>query len=88
MPLETTSTMMFIALASGLVGFILIMFLPALFELRNPKDSGPRRITDEVDGIMSQAKMASLEKSEEIQLDQAIIKKIASIISILQDLES
>jgi hypothetical protein len=85
---DTTPVMMFIALASGVVVFILVMFLPALFELRNPKDSGPRKIMDGALEALSQMKIASLERGEETQVDQALVKKVASVLSVLPDLES
>jgi len=85
---DTTPVMMFIALASGVVVFILVMFLPALFELRNPKDSGPRKIMDGASEALSQMKISSLERGEETQVDRALVKKIASVLSVLPDLES
>ena len=85
---DTTPVMMFVALASGVVVFILVMFLPALFELRNPKDSGPRKILEEALDAVSQMKILSLEKSEEILPDQTLVKKIANVLSVLPDLES
>jgi hypothetical protein len=62
--------------------------LPALFELRNPKDSGPRKILEEALDAVSQMKIISLEKSEEILPDQTLVKKVASVLSVLPDLES
>lgn len=88
MSLDTTPVMMFVALASGVVVFVLVMFLPALFELKNPKDSGPRKIMDEALDAVSQMKIVSLERGEEIQVDQALVKKMASVLSVLPDLES
>jgi hypothetical protein len=88
MSLDTTPVMMFVALASGVVVFVLVMFLPALFELKNPKDSGPRKIMDDALDAVSQMKIVSLERGEEIQVDQALVKKMASVLSVLQDLES
>jgi hypothetical protein len=88
MSLDTTPVMTFVALASGVVVFVLVMFLPALFELKNPKDSGPRKIMDEALDAVSQMKIVSLERGEEIQVDQALVKKMASVLSVLPDLES
>ena len=88
MSLDTTPVMMFVALASGVVVFVLVMFLPALFELKNPKDSGPRKIMDDALDAVSQMKIVSLERGEEIQVDQALVKKMASVLSVLPDLES
>jgi hypothetical protein len=88
MSLDTTPVMMFVALASGVVVFVLVMFLPALFELKNPKDSGPRKIMDDALDAVSQMKIVSLERGEETQVDQALVKKMASVLSVLPDLES
>jgi hypothetical protein len=88
MSLDTTPVMMFVALASGVVVFVLVMFLPALFELKNPKDSGPRKIVDDALDAVSQMKIVSLERDEETQVDQALVKKMASVLSVLPDLES
>jgi hypothetical protein len=88
MSLDTTPVMMFVALASGVVVFVLVMFLPALFELKNPKDSGPRKIMDDALDAVSQMKIVSLERGEEIEVDQALVKKMASVLSVLPDLES
>jgi len=85
---DTTPVMMFVTLASGVVVFILIMFLPAIFELTNPKDSGPRKITDEAFDAVFQMKIPSLERSEETRPDQTLVKKVASALSVLPDLES
>jgi hypothetical protein len=85
---DPTSVMMFVTLASGVVVFILVMFLPALFELRNPKDSGPRKLLDESLDAVSQMKIASLERGEETLADPALVKKVASVLSVLPDLES
>lgn len=85
---DTTPVMMFVALASGVVVFILVMFLPAIFELTNPKDSGPRKITDEAFDAVLQMEIHSLERSEETRPDQTLVKKVASALSVLPDLES
>jgi hypothetical protein len=45
----------------GASAFILIMFLPALFELKKPKDARPRKINDEVIESQFKLKMASIE---------------------------
>lgn len=85
---ETAPVMMFVTLASGVVVFILIMFLPAVFKLTNPKDSGSRKITDEAFDSVFQTKLASLEKGEETRPDRTLVKKLASVLSVLPDLES
>jgi len=65
----------------------LVMFLPALVELRKPKDAGPRRISEEPDQLPPQIKLASMERTEQFKIDQALAKKIVKIISVLPNLE-
>ncbi|HVP27086.1 MAG TPA: hypothetical protein VMT26_05415 [Candidatus Bathyarchaeia archaeon] len=77
----TTFAMMIL----GLSTFILIMFLPALLELKNPKDAGPRRIMEEITPWQPMPILASMEK--EIKSDQILIDKILEIISVLPNLE-
>ena len=86
--LENLALTMFVALAFGVVIFILLMFLPALVELRKPRDAGPRKIMDDVIIGESQMKIASMEKSEEIEIDQALVKKMANVLSVLPNLET
>jgi len=86
--LENLALTTFVALAFGVVIFILLMFLPALVELRKPRDAGPRKIMDDVIIGESQMKIASIEKSEEIEIDQALVKKMANVLSVLPNLET
>jgi len=73
----------------GTSSFILIMLLPAILELKKPRDAGPRRIMD--DAAMSQLGivLASLEpKEEKMELDLAILKRLADVIAVLPNLEA
>jgi hypothetical protein len=81
MALDFTPIMMIF----GASTFILIMFLPALLELKKPKDAGPRRIMDEVIESQSKLKIASIES--EVDFDQALVKKVSEIIAALPNLE-
>ncbi|MEM2117811.1 MAG: hypothetical protein QW386_02180 [Candidatus Bathyarchaeia archaeon] len=91
MILNQTSTT-FILLFSGVITFITIMLLPALLELKKPKDAGPRIITDDVIIMqyLPKEKLLPLQSIEEekLGLDQAIIKRITEVIAILQNLEA
>jgi hypothetical protein len=78
----------FIMLFSGVVIFILIMFLPAFLELRRPNDSGPRRIGENAAPDRHKMQLASLERTERYEVDQAVLKKVASILSVLPNLET
>jgi len=85
-----TSTTLIIAL-SGVSTIIFIMLLPALVELKRPKDAGPRMIMDDAHtfrhlqlrGIIQ---LPSMEE-ETLGLDQSISKKIADIIAVLPNLD-
>lgn len=86
--LENLALTTFVALAFGVVIFILLMFLPALLELRKPKDAGPRKIMEDIITSESQMKIASIERAEEIEIDQVLIKKMANVLSVLPNLET
>jgi hypothetical protein len=85
--LENLSQTMFVALAFGVVMFVLFMFLPALLELRKPRDAGPRKIMEDTSGDRK-LKIASMEETEEIDVDQAIVKRLSNILSALPNLEA
>jgi len=80
-----------ITLIFGVSVFIFILLLPALFELKKPKDAGPRRIADDAPATGSwnedMIPLASIEE-EKIRLDKAIVNKLADAISALRNLES
>jgi hypothetical protein len=77
-----------IALAFGVVMFVLFMFLPALLELRRPRDAGPRKIMEDAFAGESQMEIASMEEAEELKADQAVVKKVSIILSVLPNLEA
>ena len=88
-PNPTTVLLLFF----GASTFILIMLLPALLELKKPKDAGPRKIMEE-NIIPSQrfkpfeaTFLANLEK-EISKPNQTIIKRVADIIAFLPNLET
>lgn len=74
----------------GAPSLILIMFLPALLELKKPKDSGPRKIMEDVSEMQGQmGKIIPIVNIEEEQkFDVALVKKIATIIAALPSLET
>jgi hypothetical protein len=73
----------------GTTTLILIMLLPALLELKKPKDGGPRMILDNISEvqiqIMRMIPIASIE--DEQKFDSALIQPLAKIIAILPSLE-
>jgi len=87
-PTPTTLTMLLL----GVSAFILIMLLPAILELKRPRDAGPRIIMD--DAVIAQRfqyreiiPLANMEE-ERFGLDQTIIKRIIDIIAFLPNLEA
>lgn len=86
--LGDTTQLSFITLFFGVVMFILVMFLPALLELRKPRDAGPRRIEGNVVSSKYQVQLASIERPEENEADLALIKRIVNILSVLPNLET
>jgi hypothetical protein len=73
----------------GIPILILIMLLPALLELKKPKDGGPRMILDNISEvqiqIMRMIPIVSIE--DEQKFDSALIRPLAKIIEVLPSLE-
>lgn len=88
LPNPTTTT--FVMLFLGVFIFILLLLLPALIELKRPRDAGPRTIMDNMSEIRPHlAKAALMMNVEEEQgFDQTLVKKIADIIAVLPSLEA
>jgi len=82
--------MTFIMFILGVFIFMLIMLLPALLELKKPRDAGPRVIMDNVLLVHPRTRKTTLmvNLEEEQKFDQMITKKIADVISVLPNLES
>ena len=68
---------------------ILITFLPALIELKKPKDGGPRRITSEFSTVnlhmVHALPIVNLE--DEQKFDSSLVQTMAKVISFLPSLE-
>ena len=67
--------------------FTFILFLPALLELKRPKDAGPRRIIKNVSLIRYPVKLVPIENSEDFVIDKTVIRRLGELISALPDLE-
>ncbi|MEM2105607.1 MAG: hypothetical protein QXV21_03955 [Candidatus Bathyarchaeia archaeon] len=77
----------FSAIIIGIATFIFIMLLPALIEIKKPKDAGPRTI--EKSNIIPQAKEKLLfNLEEEHYADQRLTQKVAEILGLLYNLET
>jgi hypothetical protein len=77
-------------LVIGASTFIFVMLLPALLELKRPRDAGPRRIMTDVHisqlyrkGVLPLANM-----EEDIRINKTLVKRIAKIITVLPNLET
>ena len=68
---------------------ILLMFLPAFVELKNPKDCGPRMIPMENSAInLFMTRFVSIANIEDEQkFDGSLIQKMAKIVDVLPSLE-
>jgi hypothetical protein len=80
----------FILLILGVSTFIFITLLPALLELKRPKDAGPRLIMNDVPVLQPQVREGILivNVEEDHIFDQTLVKKIADIIAVLPNLEA
>jgi len=84
---------MLVILIFGVSTFIFIMLLPALFELKRPKDAGPRIIMDDIIAARARFQLGQIislmnVEEEKLGLDQVLVKKIADIIAFLPNLEA
>jgi hypothetical protein len=81
-------TLTFIILGLGVLIFVLILLLPALFELKMPKDAGPRMIRDPSSPINLAMREIPVENIEEkLEFNQILMKNIVDAISVLPNLE-
>jgi hypothetical protein len=86
-PISITLVTLFL----GVLIFILIMLLPALIELKIPKDAGPRMIMENptaLQKIQTAPRIQIQNMEKEFVFDRTIVKKIAEAIAILPNLET
>lgn len=73
----------------GIPVLILVMLLPAILELKKPKDEDPRRIMDDISEaqiqIMRMTHIVNIESEQ--RFDRGIIQPLAKIIAVLPNLE-
>jgi len=81
--------MMFITLIFGVLTFIFMMILPALLELKKPKDAGPRTIMDSIPIGQSLVGETTLivNMEDDYEFDELLMKKIVDVIAVLPNLE-
>ena len=79
----------FIILLFGVITFVLTMFLPALLELKKPRDAGPRIITENSPTWKMWNQLSiSIADMEENVLKQAFTGEITNVLSVLPNLET
>jgi hypothetical protein len=76
-------------LVLGIPILILIMLLPAILELKKPKDEGPRMIMDNISEVQIQVMRRTpiINIENEQRFDSAIIQPLTKIIAVLPNLE-
>jgi hypothetical protein len=80
----------FILLILGVSASILLMLLPAIYELKKPRDAGPRRFMNEIPIIQAKVVKTMLiaNMEEDYKFGQQPLRKILDIIAILPNLET
>jgi hypothetical protein len=84
---DATPMMTFINIAIGVVIFILITFLPTVFELKKSHDKRSKS-KDETATVRCWMDIASIESEDQIKTDHILVKKVADVISALPNLET
>ena len=82
MMLDLTS----IVMVFGALSFILIMLLPALFELKKPRDAGPRKIMEEI--VVGPPRIEITSMETDVEVNQDLLRKVSAVISVLPNLEA
>jgi len=78
----------FVLIILGVSTFIFIMLLPALLELKKPKDAGPRMIMGQTFFRQPEIRNVLIVNIEEEQgFDQMLVEKIANVMVVLPNLE-
>ncbi len=78
----------FAILMFGVIIFFFVMLLPALVELKRPRDAGPRMILDDVSILRFYGRFVPLERiDEKTKLEQDVLRKIAEVIAFLPSLD-
>jgi len=79
----------FILLIFGVFASILLTLLPAFYELKKPKDAGPRRFMNEPPILHSRMVKTMLitNMEEDYRLSKPHLNKILDVIAVLPNLE-
>ena len=79
------------ALVAAIAMVFTLLFLPAIIELKRPKDSGPRLITNDISKLMLISLHLHILNIEEEQLrafDIQLATKIANFLRAIQNIEA
>ncbi len=86
----TSALTSIIPLFLAVLTFIMVMLLPAIIELKKPKDAGPRIMLEDMISLQSLSvspDIPLLDFDDEVELNQKIIEKMAKVLAILPKLE-
>jgi hypothetical protein len=68
--------------------FVALLFLPAIIELKKPKDAGPRLICDFSQILLSYLKISLLNIEEDLKFDSQFTSKIGVFLRFIPNLEA
>jgi len=71
-----------------IVIFVALLFLPAIIELKKPKDAGPRLIIDFGQICLSDLKTSLQNIEEDLKFDSQLISKIGVFLRFIPNLEA
>lgn len=77
----------FFTLTIGMLIFIFLMLLPAIIELKKPKDAGPRVITEDFSLTRWIEGDILLNIEDEHMFDQNAVQNVAEVLQFLPNLE-
>jgi hypothetical protein len=79
------------ALVAAIAIALTLLFLPALIELKRPRDSGPRLITKDISRLMLislHPHVLNIEDEQMRAFDSELAAKIASFLCVIPNLEA
>lgn len=90
--IPTSALTSIIPLFLAVLTFIIVMLLPALIELKKPKDAGPRIMLEDtlylqIFHVSSDIPLLDAD-DEKVELNQKIIEKMATVLAVLPRLEA
>jgi hypothetical protein len=77
-----------VTLVGTIVIFVALLFLPAIIELKKPKDAGPRVIIDFEQICLSDLKTSLQNVEEDLKFDSQLTSKIRVFLRFIPNLEA